>query len=278
MKKKIFIWLFLIICWIENNFATDCVFDDYKIDTRSVFWIIECDNSIDYEIPFADIKTFHYEKGWVAQDINYIYNQWYVAWRSDNIDFDRLNNIFYTDYKNIFLKYNDLYIFLDKYVQVEFFEISSAENNYIYLVKTNNNLYKIYFNNKIFSYISDIQKITNIDKIEFFTSIADWLYYDGNKIYTSISDNISHWEIFWYKKSTAELLHTQNPKILRLYNLFTQLSKIKLSEKHIENYKDVYKKLENMENPYSFETQKQLYIDFFIFKKLVLDNLKNILK
>ena len=281
-KVLIVIWITLNFLFLTDVFAWVCKFWWFEKSNQNIYSISYCNNKNAEIIPFAHNDTFIVDKNnWaIASDINYNYYQNLVVSTSDNSEFIRLNNFFYTDYKNIFVLSENKYLYLWKYnSDFEIFPIFESWNSWRYLLKNNEKLLNIKINNWKTSYNWFIHEITNISSINNFKKINNFIYTDSEYFYMSYFLNKSElWINFWFIWSNAELFSSNKKEFFNIYNLGLEMNTLNFSQNNTSEIQRLYDKLSLVQNPYIYENNNDKYWEFFIKKELLLYYLWNILK
>jgi len=268
----LFIFSFIHIC--NTAHATVCDFNWYKIQNNNVYWETYCENKILDIIPFADNKTFKINEDNVNKwsDKNYLYIEKFVEWRVDNSEFIKLNNVFYTDEKNIFIKSQGLYLYISEYdFNTKIFTIYQSDNGWRYILKVNWKIYNINISWDYVSYNWGIHKITNIDNVDNLEQINQFIFSDWKYFYSSLLENkINQWLNFGFNVSTADFFSSNNNQLVAINEMWKWLLQNSYSQKNIEKLSMSYKQLKLKKNPYNMETQSQGYWEFIIKKELLL--------
>lgn len=284
-KVLIVIWITLNFLFLTDVFAWDCKFWGFKLINKNVYIVNYCNVENTEIIPFADNDTFVVNDSnlALASDKNYNYYQNLVISKTDNSEFIRLNNFFYTDNKNIFVLSENKYLYLWKYdSNFEIFPIFESKNSWRYLLKNNNRLLNIKINNSKTSYKGSIHEIININSINNFQQINEFIYTDSKYFYASYLSTVSNisesWLDFWFWWLNAELFSSNNQEFFNIYNLGLKMNKLDFSLSDTSRIQWFYDKLSLVQNPYIYEDNNDKYWEFFIKKELLLFYLWNILK
>lgn len=272
MKYLIFIFCFILFHSI--SYATVCDFSGFEKNNNNVYWITQCDNKHSDIIPFADYDSFviDSDNSKIASDYNYNYNQNFVISKSDWKDFVALNQFIYTDRKNVFIKTQDMYLFIDKYkFDTKIFTIYESKNAGRYLLTINNNVYNINLTSGYFSYSSGLHKITNIADIKNLTQISKFIFTDGKNFYSTFIEEKSNVGMnFGFDIPTAHFFSSNKKQLFNIDKIWKNIITLNYNDDSKKKLNDVYNKLDLIKNPYTWENQNILYNEFFIKKELIL--------
>jgi hypothetical protein len=267
----IFISFFM---WIISVQATVCDFGWYEIKENNVYWITYCDNVHSDIIPFADYSSFIINKDNknLANDDNYNYNQNFIVSQINWAEFVKLNKFIFTDRKNIFIKSQDLYLFVSKYkFDTKILTIYETDNWWRYLLKVNWYIYNINISWWYVSYNWWIHKIINIKNLDNFKKITPFIYTDGINFYSTFLNNQStQWFNFGSDIATANFFSSNKKQFFQINEMWKELAKNNYTEENKEKLKLIYNKLLLTKNPYINENEYNKYGEFFIKKELLL--------
>jgi hypothetical protein len=267
----IFISFFVYTLWVN---ATTCDFWGYDIKEKNVYWITFCDNEYSDIIHFADYSSFIIDdtNKNLASDANYNYNQNYVISQVNWSEFIEINKYIFTDRKNIFIKSQDLYLYVSKYkFDTEILTIYETGNWWRYLLKVNWNIFNINISWWYVSYNRWIHKIVNIKDLDNFEKITPFIYNDGINFYSTFLNNQStQWVNFGIKIATADFFSSNKKQFFQINEMWKELTKNNYTEENKEKLKLIYNKLQLTKNPYTNEDEYNEYGEFFIKKELLL--------
>lgn len=274
MKKLILLIIWIVFIWWASTYATVCDFSWYKKQDNAIYWVTQCDNDHLNIIPFADYSSFEFDENNInqARDYNYLYNQKYVVWKSDETDFVELNKYIFTDRKNIFIKSQELYLYITKYkFDTKIFTIYETNTGWRYLLVVKDKVFNINISWNYISYSYWLHQINNIFDTSSIKQVSDFIFTDGKYFYSTFLENQSTiWMDFWVNIPTADFFSSQNKQFFEIKKMWDRLVTMNYSEKSLENMKLIYDKLNLTKNPYTWEDQTHKYKEFFIKKELLL--------
>lgn len=272
MKHILTIITFFIFTLTVN--ATICDFWWYEIKDNNVYWITTCDEDSSTIIPFIDHNSFIIDKNDknLSSDAYYYFNKNYVISQINWSDFVALNKNIYTDRKNIFIKTEDMYLYISKYkFDTKIFTIYESDNSSRYLLRVNWELYSINISNWYISYNWWIHKINNIKNLDNFIQINSFIYTDELNFYSSFLNNkVSKWFHSGFSLDTADFFTSNNKQLFKLNKMWKNIIQLNYSEQDKIKFERIYNKLKLTKNPYIDENEYQKYWEFFIKKELLL--------
>ena len=280
MKYILIITIFLI--FTAKTYATICDFWWYEIKGNNVYWITSCDEEFSTIIPFIDKNSFVINKNDKnqASDAYYNFYQNYIVSQKDWSDFKEINEYIFTDKKNIFIKTQDVYLYISKYVpNLKIYTFYETDNSSSYLLQVKWELYSINISDWYISYNLGIYKINNIKKIKDFRQINSFIYTDEKNFYSAFLNNKeSKWLHSWFILDTADLFSSNSQQLFEINNLWNKMLTLNYSYDNKEKLKSIYKKLLIIKNPYIIENDNKKYSEFFIKKELLIHYLWIIIK